>query len=170
MSGAGSSLARALRAGAVGSWAVLSATAAHVAGSGEPPPAAVLMPVIPVVAGLTWWATGRRLAFPLALALITVPQLVIHVLSGYVHGHQQAPSAPMVAFHLVSAVLVAAAISYVERLCWLTWERLRTAGRRTPRIVCRVARSAARVVPSFLPHDTALDHVLVRRGPPQLLV
>lgn len=157
---------RLLRAGLVTLWGMLLAVGAHVAGSGEAPPAVALVPVAAGVAALTWWATAHRIRFAGALVLLALPQLAVHALSGYVHGHQVLPtSAAMVAAHLAGVALMAAGVAGAERLWWAAWRRVAVVVgpvRSRPRPVTRP------VVPSPAPPlvTSLLDHVVVRRGPP----
>ncbi|MTB86909.1 hypothetical protein H9L21_08930 [Aeromicrobium senzhongii] len=167
MSAPGAPIARLVRAGAVSLWATLMAVAAHVAGSGEAPSVVALLPVVAAGAGLAWWAAGRRIGFTGALVLLALPQLGVHVVSGYVHGHAIVPSTPaMLAAHAAGLVVVAAGIAVAERLWWSWWARVSF----VLRPVHRSRRPVAAPVPPRaagpVRHVDLLDHVLVRRGPP----
>jgi len=143
------------------------AVAAHVAGSGEAPSVVALVPVVAAGAALAWWAAARRIGFAGALVLLALPQLGVHALSGYVHGHQVLPStSAMLAAHVTGLVVVAAGIAAAERLWWAWWARVS--------FVLRPVFVSRRPVAAPVPPRAAgpalqpdlLDHVLVRRGPP----
>jgi hypothetical protein len=168
VSASGAPFARLVRAGSVSVWATLMAVAAHVAGSGEPPSLVALVPVVAAGTALAWWAASRRIAFGSALLLLAVPQLAVHALSGYVHGHQVLPSEPgMLLAHAVGVVLVAAGLSTADRL-WTAWWR-------QVGFVLRLVERRAAPTPSLAPVGAVaprlvsrlLDHVVVRRGPPR---
>lgn len=168
MSASGAPFARLVRAGSVSVWATLMAVAAHVAGSGEPPSLVALVPVVAAGTALAWWAASRRIAFGSALLLLAVPQLAVHALSGYVHGHQVLPSEPgMLLAHAVGVVLVAAGLFTADRL-WTAWWR-------QVGFVLRLVERRAAPTPSLAPVGAVaprlvsrlLDHVVVRRGPPR---
>lgn len=148
-------------------WATLLAVGAHVAGSGEAPPLVALVPVVLGSSALTWLATASRIGLGTALVLLAVPQVGVHALSAYVHGHSVLPtSVSMIAAHVVGVAVMAVGIALAERLWWAWWRRvglvLRT--RVLPVPVARAQQPAPRVEP-LLAH-LLLDHVVVRRGPP----
>lgn len=159
-------IARLARAGAVSLWATLMAVGAHLAASSQAPPAVVLVPVVAVGAALAWWAAGRRIGFAAALGLLAAPQVGVHVLTGYVHGHELIPSSGMLLAHVVALSVVAAGVALAERLWWAWWQRVA--------FVLRLDRPASLPVPLPLaPAETQprlpaslLEHVVVRRGPP----
>lgn len=167
MSAPGAPIARVVRAVAVSLWATLMAVGAHVAGSGEIPALVAVVPVTVAGGALAWWAAGHRIGFGTAIALLAVPQLAIHLLSGYVHGHQIVPSPAMATAHVVGLVLVGAGIAVAERLWWAWWRQVS--------FVLGIVRHAARPVAVPVPGPatepvfgtTVLEHVVVRRGPPR---
>ncbi|MCL3837344.1 hypothetical protein [Aeromicrobium duanguangcaii] len=167
MSAPGAPFARLVRAAAVSLWATLMAVAAHVMGSGEAPSVVALVPVVAAGSALAWWAAARRIGFGWALVLLALPQLGVHLVSGYVHGHQVVPATPaMLAAHLAGLVVVAVGIDAAERLWWSWWARVS--------FVLRPVRLSRRPVSAPVPRRGAepvlrtdlLDHALVRRGPP----
>lgn len=163
----GTPLARVVRAAMVSLWATLLALGAHVAGSGEAPPLVALVPVVLGSTALTWLATVRRIGFGSALLLLAVPQVGVHALSAYVHGHSVLPSSvEMVAAHVVGLAVMAGGIALAERLWWAWWRRVAVVLR--PRVlpvpVVRAPRPAPRVELSLA--HLLLHHVVVRRGPP----
>lgn len=168
MSASGAPFARLVRAGSVSAWATLMAVAAHVVGSGEPPSLVALVPVVAAGTALAWWAASRRIAFGPALLLLAAPQLAVHALSGYVHGHEVLPSGPgMLLAHAAGVVLVAAGLSTADRL-WTAWWRqvgftLRLIESRT--VPAPSLHHLGAVAPRLV--SRLLDHVVVRRGPPR---
>ncbi|WP_051485663.1 hypothetical protein [Nocardioides sp. J54] len=161
-----SPLARWGRALAVGCWATLGAVAAHGTAGGQAPLLAVL-PVGVATVLVTGVLAGRRLSGTVVVLLLAAPQLAVHLLAGYLHGHDaHLPPAPMLAAHLAGLALVAAGLAHGERLWWEWWAVVSLA--------VRVLRSAALPATAPLPvaapaRSTAaplLDHVVVRRGPP----
>ena len=166
VSAPGAPIARLVRAASVSLWATLMAVAAHVAGSGEPPPAVAVVPVVVAGGALAWWASARRIGFVTALGLLAAPQVAVHLLAGYVHGHQVVPGPSMAVAHVLGLVLVAAGIAVAERLWWAWWQRVS--------FVLRLGH--ARAVPARVPlpclttgpvsRVRLLEHVVVRRGPP----
>jgi len=158
---------RVLRATLVTLWGTLLAVGAHVAGSGEAPPAVALVPVAAAVATLTWWATARRIRFGAALVLLALPQLAVHALSGYVHGHDVLPtSMTMVAAHLAGVAVMAAGVAGAERLWWAAWRRVAVVLRPQRTRVRAVWRVPALPTAGPILQTGLLDHVVVRRGPP----
>ncbi|GAA2075417.1 hypothetical protein IDH50_11815 [Aeromicrobium tamlense] len=159
-------VARVVRAGSVSLWSTLIAVGAHVSGSGQPPPAVVLVPVVAAGAALAWWAAARRIGFAVALGLLAVPQVVVHVLTGYVHGHDVVPGVGMLVAHVLGLGVVAAGIALAERLWWSWWRHVT--------FVLRLVRPVTAPVPVALAlrgaeplHPSALlEHIVVRRGPP----
>ncbi|MFO6453249.1 MULTISPECIES: hypothetical protein [unclassified Aeromicrobium] len=159
-------IARIARAGAVSLWATLMAVGAHVAGSGQPPPAVVLVPVVAGGTALAWWAAARRIGFAAAVGLLATPQIVVHVLTGYVHGHELVPGWGMLLAHAAALVLVAAGVALAERLWWAWW-------RRVTFVLSLIRPSSAPVSVAIARRGTdprlpsgLLEHVVVRRGPP----
>lgn len=161
-----STMARLVRTLLVGVWVTLGATLGHLAGDGSTPPLAALIPVVSGVASVAWWATRRRLAFSSLVGLLTVPQVAVHLLTDYVHGHLMVPSVSMLAAHAASTVVTAAVIAHGERLWWSLWEswsaHWRVLAVPAPLVALRppvmvVAESSASAVP--------LRHVVTRRGP-----
>lgn len=167
MSAPGAPIARVVRAASVSLWATLMAVGAHVAGSGEAPALVAVVPVAVTGGALAWWAAGQRIGFGTAMALLAAPQLAIHLLSGYAHGHQVMPSPAMATAHVAGLVLVAAGIAVAERLWWAWWRQVS--------FVLGLVRHAARPVAVPVPGratepvfgTAVLKHVVVRRGPPR---
>lgn len=166
MSSPGSPLARAVRAALVSLWSCLGAALAHVAGNGEPPPAIALVPVMALGAALAWCTSGRRWGFAAVFGLLALPQIGVHVLAGYVHGHQTMPSGQMALAHVVGLVVVAAAIAQVERRWWSWWDRLMCVVRPVHLARGPIAIPAPMGEGACVPRGAVLTHVLVRRGPP----
>ena len=159
--------ARVGRATVLGMWVVLGACAGHLASSGQIPPWIALAPVVGVTVAVAWCLAARRLRYGTVLALIALPQVVVHVLAGYVHGHPEVPSPAMLTAHLLATVVTAAVVARVERAWWLVWGWL-TRGPRS------IGWSAVTPVPAVavgwigrrVAHGPMLAHHLVRRGPP----
>jgi hypothetical protein len=114
--------ARWARSVSVGLWVTLTAIAAHQFGDGGALSPVALMPVVAVTTTVAWWASRRRLTTPVVVGLLAIPQILIHLMSGYVHGHLMVPSLPMLAAHVVSIGITAAALTHVERLWWALWQ------------------------------------------------
>lgn len=161
-----SPLARLVRAVSVGVWVTTGSVAAHAIGDGGALSMVALLPVVVAASSITWWAAGRRISLPAALALLAIPQAVVHLLTCYVHGHVMAPSAPMLAAHAASIGITGLAIAYAERLWWSLWEtwsaRFRLLIVTLPAPVGAVPALAG--VPTADPAE--LRHVVFRRGPP----
>lgn len=164
----GAPIARLVRALGVSVLATLMALVAHVAGAGEPPPAVSVVPVVMAGGALAWSAAARRIGLATALALLAAPQLGVHLLAAYVHGHAPMPSsARMLLAHAVGVAVVGAAIATADRLWWASWQRVAAVMRLAhPDALppSGAAPARRRVLRGLEPE--LLAHVLVRRGPP----
>lgn len=158
-------VARLLRAGFVGTWTILLALVGHRLGGGEWAPLVVLVPLALGATALAWWLTGRRLRMPVVALLIGAAQLVVHLMTCYLHDHLMAPSVLMLLGHASAAVLCAAALARADRIWWalvapivalLRWVLAPTPWR------ARVHRSPGVLAPRQL----VLAHAVARRGPP----
>ncbi len=164
-----SSAARWARAGSIGVWTTLTALVAHLLADGTAPPGVVLVPVVALATGTAWWAAQRRLSLPVVLGLLATSQVIVHALTGYVHGHLMTPSVLMVASHVVALGLTALAIAHVETLWWAIWQWWTR--RASPLVLLRPIVATARaacVVASSRPLNGLLEGPVSRRGPPVL--
>lgn len=160
-----SSVSRWARALLVGTWASVGAATAHRA-AGEAVPLVALVPVAAVTVVAALLLAGRRLSLPLLWLLLALPQVAVHLLAGYLHGHPMAPSAAMLAAHVAGLTVVAIAIAKAEQLWWDTWARTTLAVRVLADVVVPAPATSVPPAPPSPRSHHLLEHVVVRRGPP----
>lgn len=162
-----SPLARCVRASAIGLWVTLGACVAHLLGDGSMPPLIALVPVVAATVAVAAWSARRRLSVPVALALLAVPQIAVHLLASYIHGHLMVPSLTMITAHVVSIAVTAVSIAQVERVWWSLWEWARRALRGfAVHRVLPVGRPIVLISAGSMSLPSRLEHVVSRRGPP----
>ena len=181
---AAADLSLGLRVPAFAGLTLALAVAAHVAGGGGLPSAGRMLFAVAAVT-FTWWPlTAREVPWWLMTAGVAAVQVGVHLafldparaLAPHAAGHVHAPSTgghatsvPVLAGHLLAALLVAWWLRRGESAAWAALRRV------LPRLVHPVrvpAMPAARVRPAWAPRVLAqqlLDRrTAPRRGPPAL--
>ncbi len=161
-----SRIPRLARATLIGGWVTLGSTVAHTAADGTPAPLVALLPVVLVASGVAWLAAGRRLKPPTILGLLAVPQVGVHLLSGYVHGHQEMLSPAMLSAHVVSVGFTAWTIATIERVWWTYWRSVSRVLQPIRIVPTVVAPPPVLIATRHRPTQRLLRYVLIRRGPP----
>lgn len=158
--------ARLVRAVSIGVWVTFGSIVAHLLGEGYLPSVVALVPVVGAATVATWWLGRRQLTLPIALGLLAVPQIAVHLLASYVHGHVMMPSALMAAAHVISIVLTGVTIAHAERLWWSLWEAWHARWQPITFTTPLVGTTVPALAGVSVAKPAELRYLVSRRGPP----
>lgn len=116
----------------MGSSVALIGSAAHALAGGHPPSWAVVGLASAGASGVAWALAGRHLSAGRLLGLLSVAQILIHLLSNWVALHPAHHGLPMLGAHLLAAAASALLIARADRLWWHLYAWLTRSLRQLP--------------------------------------
>lgn len=161
---------RLVRAAAVGLVVAGVASASHVLGGGSHTSWLATSLAVLAVSGVTLMIGARRIGAATLLILLSVAQIGIHALTGYLHGHAAWHDPAMLLAHLAGVGASAVLLARGEALLWRlhAWLSPSLVGRPSPAPVVTRPVALATVVPRAC--TPLLIGSLSRRGPPLSVV